>query len=232
MGQLWKGGVYDIANHFLYESNRGIGWISPLLPASCGGSGDPNADAMDSVSATQRVLELAIHSKNMLPEDLVLEGDAAGSAICRILRGKPHPSGRDTDNHSAPAPEVVQFPLVVVQAAVADLTVSTTSQSIPFFDALVQRGMTGGRLLLYEGQMAHADFIIDWLLGEDPVAREARRSLLDVGGLDASKRAALAKHVYGEIAAALPDVSTETRNLGPSAHIRDLVRVLLNMDWR
>lgn len=195
----------------------------------------PDVDAMDKLSTTQQVLSVDLSTKPVVSESLVLEGDAAGLSLSSLLKGQPsstpHDDNDDNDDHDGHQNPTQQlsFPVVVVQAAVADLVVSTTSQSIPFFHALIQRGMIGGRLLLYEGQMGHEDFVVDWLRGERPVAREVRREILDTDDCGADARAYVAKHVYGETSAAFPDVSPEAGDLGPSAHIRDLVRVLLDM---
>jgi acetyl esterase/lipase len=221
-----QAGVYHVARHFLFEASRCLAFVSPMLPASGGGE-EPDGHVFDSVSPLCKLDgRCVLRSESMVQSTVASQLEGAVVARCMVEMTK-----RGVANASATSSELKTqlMPQVFVQAAVADLTVPTTSNSIPFYDKLTQSGLTNSHLLLYEGQMGHGDFIVDWLQGSKLVRREAQREFFDVGA-EMQQRRKIARHVYGASARTIDTVGAGDLELGPAAHIRDLCRILENIE--
>lgn len=218
-----QAGVYNVSKHFLFEASRCLAYVSPMMPASAG-STEPNGDTFDEVSPIAKVAALGPNTiltcNTLVSRSIALEGDGPAQSIVGLVnRSLQATIGNQVDSTHV-------MPQVFVQAAVADLTVPTTSNSIPFYEALSGNGLSNSRLLLYEDQMDHADFVTDWLQGPGLVRREAQRFFFDVGQ-EPKERRSMAKHAYGEAARTIDTLSPEEIARGlPAAHIRDLCRIL------
>jgi acetyl esterase/lipase len=230
-----QAGVFDVGAHFLYESSRGVAMVSPMVHACCPG-GLPDAAKMDAHSPLHHLRERKRLDKPLLAPTsglgkfraLFLEGFLAGQQLSSIMRETPCDglvtgtiAFAETED-SAPAS---RFPITFVQAAIGDLTVPATS-SLRFYQALRECGATA-RLLVYEGEMSHMDFVMDWMV--DGVAqRESRCSVLDTHEGEGASRKRVAMHVYGERACSIHTDGLDTP--GQAAHIRDVVRIIRAMN--
>lgn len=218
-----QAGVYNISKHFMFEASRCVAYVSPMMPAS-GGSSKPDGTVFDGVSPLVRMATLGpertLSCETIVDMGLVLEGDAPAQSVVDLVNHSLSSKNGIEAESSLPMPQVF------VQAAVADLTVPTTANSIPFYEALCRNGLPNSRLLLYEDQMGHSDFVVDWLKGPGLVQREAQRTFFDVGQ-EPTERRYMAQHAYGETARTVDTLSTDELSLGlPAAHIRDVCRIL------
>jgi acetyl esterase/lipase len=231
-----QAGVYDVGAHFLYESSRGVAHVSPMLPSCCH-DGVPDPETMDLHSPLyhlQRMRSRGVrfggdHGQATSGE-YILEGSNAAQHLSPLLgNGTPIADiGRDQGDAEiegfggdAAVAYSRTFPQTFVQTAVADVVVPATG-NLRYFAALRDRGVDA-HLLLYEGEMSHGDFVFDWM-ASGLVERETKRTLFDWQAIDAASRRRLTTHLYGSQAC-----SVDTHGLsvaGPSAHVRDIVRIL------
>jgi acetyl esterase/lipase len=156
-------------------------------------------------------------------DGITLEGSLSGNHIAQLISwDKKCPPSTQMGNGDISSPTWSRgFPLTYVQAAVADLTVPVTG-SIRFYHALRACGVQAS-LLLYEGEMGHADFVTDYM-SDGVVDREARRSFLDTHKADDVGRDRVTKHVFGDGACSIHTNGLDTP--GQAAHIRDVVRII------
>lgn len=219
-----QAGVYNVSKHFLFEASRCVAYVSPMMPASAG-CAKPDGNTFDGVSPLAKVAALrskaTLTCNSVVSSSIILEGDAPAQSIVDLVNR----SGFEATNENE-VESTLGMPQVFVQAAVADLIVPTTANSIPFYEALRGSGLSSSRLLLYEDEMGHADFVTDWLQGPGLVRREAKRAFFDVGQ-EPEERRDMAKHAYGEAARTIDTLSPEEIDMGlPAAHVRDVCRIL------
>jgi acetyl esterase/lipase len=225
-----QAGVYDIGAHFLHESSRGIALVSPMVHACCEGD-EIDPVKMDFHSPLYHLGRRKVSGDQFAPgpffpklDGVALEGSLSGHHITSLLSWdkKNDPSSTALGQGGIPThSDSRAFPTTYVQAAVADLTVPATG-SIRFYHALRASGVQAS-LLLYEGEMGHADFVTDYM-SDGVVDREGRCSFLDVHSAEVVGRDRVTKHVFGDGACSIHTNGLDTP--GQAAHIRDTVRII------
>lgn len=235
-----QAGVYDISSHFLYEASRGVANLSPLLPASCP-EGLPNGPTMDLLSPSwhlDRLIEAGcqVGESGILHSSLPLEGHAAAKLFKELIEtnlqacGQPTrttASGGSQSGRNPAASRTSKFPQTFIQAALADQVVPS-SGSIKFYGQLRRCGVDA-TLLLYDGEVGHQDFVLDWI-DSNIVIRERKRWILDINSSDRVARQQMAKHVHGSDALTVDMLEGNILQEGQSALVRDVIRIIRALD--
>lgn len=239
----------DLAHHFLFESRRGVAFVSPMLPAA---HAENDASRFDEVSPTVilermqgTMYDIGIETSRQVLIPSFLEGDIAGSNIGlpESDQSKSFLTTGSTGSHSM---QKSPFPHTVILASSCDTTVPFYS-ALRFAAALRNKGVNA-RFLVYDG-VQHEEFVTDWFEkvtddkdrhddhGIETNERirivdknEILSQTLDVSSKDSQTRKNVVNHVLNSIENNRNGInlhrSLPQRLTAASAHVRDVIRIV------
>lgn len=202
---ILSAGVYDLFEHFVYESQRGVAEVSPMLPAA-GAEIDVDEFEKWSPSLMGAKLEGEFREWGEDMEDVAeLEGDLGGRDIWL-------PEARDECEKRSE----MLFPKVFLMASSCD-------KVVPMYGSVKFAAMLRGlgikcRMLVYDF-VEHVDFVADWFEG---VEERDLSDILDVGEEEGTRRESVLRKIGGEAQVQL----RKERELGAAPHVRDVIRIL------
>lgn len=198
---------FHLMHHFLFEAGRGVADVSPMLPAAsaeCDPKGFDRCSPTCLVEAFDGILE-EVEGLPRAPKALEGELAAANVYLPKVERGKRCGTR-------------ARFPRTYVMTSSCDTVVPMYS-SLRFAAALRTVGLESS-LLVYDFA-GHIDFVTDWFAG----AQDRNLSdVLDVCEEDRDRRVTYLGLLKGKPMAEL--AGEESRNLGPTPYVRDVVRIL------
>lgn len=199
---IFTAGPFHLMHHFLFESYRGVALVSPMLPAALA---DTKCTLFNEFSPTVVAESLDVNLAEVrAPKPSALEGQLAGRSI-------PLPDTKSVSNGSP-------FPKTYVMTSTCDTVVPIYS-SIRFAAALRKLGLPS-ELLVYDF-VKHADFILDW--SKSTKSRDLS-DIFDTEKIDHERRLSCIASIGGKGISELMNANEIA--LGPSAHVRDVLRII------
>lgn len=200
---IFTAGPFHLMHHFMYESQRGVADVSPMLPAAKAEE-DHTHFFNYSPSVIAEHFEGALKEIDLPPHPTALEGDLAASNV-PLQDVKQIETG-------------ISFPRMYILTSTCDTVVPIYS-SLRFAASLRKIGLNT-RLLVYDFE-SHADFVTDWFEG---TRSRDKSGMFDFEKGDAERRIDCVRSLGGDAQAEL--ARDEERNFGPSAYVRDVLRIL------
>lgn len=200
---ILSAGVYDLYKHFVFESQRGVAEVSPMLPAA-GAEVDVDEFEKWSPSLVGAKIEGGVREWGEGMKDVgELEGDLGGRDMWL-------PEVQNENGNG------VLFPKVFLMASSSDKVVPVYG-SVKF--AAILRGLgVNSRLLVYDF-VEHVDFVADWFEG---AGERDLSDVLDVGKEERRRRESVFRRIGGEAQVQLG----KERDMGSTPHVRDVIRIL------